>query len=287
MDDPMDIDSDFYGDEETIASLNARVSSFNPPKGPRAHGLPTHLIRPSPTASADHLHNRYAGHAGAWQLSETVDAFLARLPPSTTPVTLDIDWIWITNPFIPPSPPLSFDPVALFEEGGMARLHLLTSFITQANASRKPATVIGREIGRERALAVQQILDLAQHLDIKEGKWMLFPEPCYVDEVWGVVARYTASGELGISAKVAPLEESGSEKERLICVYTRDFRDKEDIARVLRRLREVGLVKEKKGRIYYKCDAFTYLGIGGGNTWGIKASMYSSTELFEYMKKQA
>lgn len=288
MDDPMDIDSDFYGakppptqpasdqtnilpgNEETITSLNARVSSFNPPKGPRAHGLPSHLIRPCTTPSTNPLHNPYADLSCAWQLSETVDSFLNRLPPSTTPVTASCPWIYIANPFIPPpapSPaqsqplpracepeaPMSSDSLDRFIEGGMARLHLLSDFITHARASGKPPTVIGREINRERAVAVQQILDLAHHLDVRAGKWMLFPEPGYVDDIWGVVARYTANNELGTAAKVAPKGEANAERTRLICVYTRDFRDEGDVARVLGRMKELGLVREKGRMIYYKC----------------------------------
>jgi hypothetical protein len=135
----------------------------------------------------------------------------------------------------------------------MARLHLLSEFITHAQASGRPPTVIGREINRERALAVQQILDLAHHLVVRAGKWMLFPEPGYVDEVWAVVARYTANNELGMAAKVAPKDEAGAGRARLVCVYTQDFRDKGDVTRVLGRMKGLGLVREKGRMIYYKC----------------------------------
>ena len=30
--------------------------------------------------------------------------------------------------------------------------------------------------------------------------------------------------------------------------------------------------------IYYKCDAFTHLGIAGGNQWGLRASLYGSLD---------
>lgn len=51
----------------------------------------------SPTA---HLHNPYAGVPYAWQLTESVGDFLARLPPSTTAQTEDRPWIFICNPYI-------------------------------------------------------------------------------------------------------------------------------------------------------------------------------------------
>lgn len=85
-------------------------------------------------------------------------------------------------------------------------------------------------------------------------QWMLFVEPTSVNEVWASVAQATARNELGIAAKVAPREERGSPRERLVCIYTYDFRDKDDIARVLHRLRQLELVRDRTGGkpIYYK-----------------------------------
>lgn len=83
---------------------------------------------------------------------------------------------------------------------------------------------------------------------------MLFIEPAFVNEVWERVAQATARNELGIAAKVAPREERGSARERLVCIYTYDFRDRDDIARVLHRLRQLELVRDRaSGKyIYYK-----------------------------------
>jgi hypothetical protein len=84
---------------------------------------------------------------------------------------------------------------------------------------------------------------------------MFFPEPNYVDDVWGVVARATAANDLGVAAKVAPKDDDEGRMgaARLICVYTRDFRDKDDVARVLTRLRELELVRTNGRPVYYKC----------------------------------
>lgn len=90
---------------------------------------------------------------------------------------------------------------------------------------------------------------------------MLFPGPAHVNEIWGTVARATVKNELGIAAKVAPREEVGSPKARLICIYTYDFADKDDVARVLAWLKQLGLVRTGPGsrQIYYKagglCDS--------------------------------
>lgn len=78
---------------------------------------------------------------------------------------------------------------------------------------------------------------------------MLFCQPHEVDEVWGVVAKATANHELGVAAKVAPND--SDREERLVCVYTADFQNKEDVIRVLRKLREL-CVDAIRRRIYYK-----------------------------------
>lgn len=81
---------------------------------------------------------------------------------------------------------------------------------------------------------------------------MIFCEPSKVNSVWETVARATANGELGIAAKVAPRPEAAPQaRTRLICVYTKDFRDRRDVWRVLERLRELRLVEAGKP-LYYK-----------------------------------
>jgi hypothetical protein len=119
----------------------------------------------------------------------------------------------------------------------------------------KTKSIAAREINKERASAVSQILDLAHQLHVRCGKWMLFPSAEFVDAVWAVVARATAANELGVAAKVAPRvgNEPPQGSARLICIYTRDFKDKDDIARVLGRMKELELVRPNGRAIYYKC----------------------------------
>jgi hypothetical protein len=76
------------------------------------------------------------------------------------------------------------------------------------------------------------------------GKWMVFVPTEQVDDWWGVLRIGTERGFLGPSAKVAtalanPLARSADE--RLICVYTRDWRDEADVGRVLAMLRRAGV----------------------------------------------
>lgn len=88
---------------------------------------------------------------------------------------------------------------------------------------------------------------------------MLFVEPGLVNEVWERVAQATVRNELGIAAKVAPREERGSPRERLVCIYTYDFRDRDDVARVLHRLRQLELVRDRAAGkpIYYKAGVYS------------------------------
>jgi hypothetical protein len=83
---------------------------------------------------------------------------------------------------------------------------------------------------------------------------MLFIPSVNVDRIWKIIAGATISGDLGISAKVAPHdqdEDPEDRRTRLICIYTKDFSDIEDVVRVLGKLKRLGMV-ETRGKIYYK-----------------------------------
>lgn len=83
---------------------------------------------------------------------------------------------------------------------------------------------------------------------------MIFCKPEEVNDVWSSIAKETANANLGTAAKVAP--DNGSDRsDRLICVYTKDFNDEEDVSRVLHKLKELGVI-EKSKPIYYKCGEF-------------------------------
>lgn len=82
---------------------------------------------------------------------------------------------------------------------------------------------------------------------------MLFPPLDRVNHIWSVVAHAVTTGQLGLGAKVSPKLghlETGS---RLICIYTYDFSNREDVIRVLRTLRDLGIVRRNETPIYYKC----------------------------------
>ncbi|KAL6804467.1 DUF1917 domain-containing protein [Trichoderma sp. SZMC 28012] len=298
----MDIsdDSDFYGDDEVASHLLQRVADFDVDEW--AQQQREHPGRPQRhtnfTDEASHLHNPYAGIEYAWQLTETIDDFLTRLPPATTDQTPETPWIFICNPYIPrvhkhesqsqfskgnedEAPEEEGSKTAIVAQGGLERLHLVTKFIEGMQRSGKAKPIVEREIRKEQRQATDDILKLAHLAKVRTGKWLLFCPASEVNEMWEIVAKATANNELGIAAKVAPrspLEDP--RKDRILCIYTSDFSDKADVGRVLQKMRELKLVEARGRPIYYKPDAFTYIGISHGNAWGLRASIYSSGDVF-------
>ena len=111
---------------------------------------------------------------------------------------------------------------------------------------------------------------------------MLFPLEDEVARTWRMVCEAVVDGRLGHAAKIATEASArdGSSR-RLICIYTEDFSDMGDVKRVLSEVVEMGLCPRQGNGIYYKCDAFTYLGIESNNGYGLKASLYSSRDLLK------
>lgn len=74
---------------------------------------------------------------------------------------------------------------------------------------------------------------------VRSGKWMLFPSVEQTDETWRNVLVLLAAGGLGLTVKrsVAPDPALGRSV-NVICIYTHDFEDVGDVARVLSALRE-------------------------------------------------
>jgi len=105
---------------------------------------------------------------------------------------------------------------------------------------------------------------------------MLFPKSADVTRIWKQVVQGIIDNRLGPTAKVA--SHDGND-EQLICVYTKDFRDVDDVLRVLREIEALGILDANAGRtIYYKHDAFTYLDLKSetARQFGLNASIYNS-----------
>ncbi|KAL1872560.1 hypothetical protein Plec18167_006678 [Paecilomyces lecythidis] len=224
------------------------------------------------------------------QLSESVEEFLSRLPPSTTKAAAPVGaWIYIYNA----RENLHSGSVSTLVARGTELLrnyqnekatleveHHKTAPKTKSSSTAKPRSnaALGRKLVPLRRNLETALFALARETGVVSGKWMLFPTADHVDKVWAAVAEATANDELGVAAKVATDDESGGG--RLVAIYTHDYDDKKDVKRVLEKLVELRLVDKGAGArpIYYKCDAYTYLDIKSTNPYGLKASLYSSKD---------
>lgn len=204
--DIMDIsdDSDFYGnlnlsqpphinlpdigDEETVMNLQQRVQDFDVDAWMFQQQENPGRAVPRSTLIGDtsHLHNPYAGVPYAWQLTETVDEFLVRLPPKTTELSEETPWIFICNPYIPrvekamaqnqlskgnedEAPEEEGSRTALVIEGGHERLQIASRFI-QGIPRNVPISVQEREANKEKKSAAEDILQLAHAAKVRAGK---------------------------------------------------------------------------------------------------------------------
>jgi hypothetical protein len=195
------------------------------------------------------LYNRYEGDLDAWQLGETIPAFLKRLPPETTSVA-HAPWIWIADPHIPPREKRS--NVAVFKEVGLQILAELTAkrVALEEASPDAPRGSITRKVTPARKEAVKRILQAAKDRGVCHGKWLLFPYANDVNKIWRKVAEAVNAGEFGDAAKVAT-DGGNDDPVRVICIYTQDFSDKKDVRRVLEAINDRGLLS--KGRaISYK-----------------------------------
>ena len=241
---------------------------------------------------APKLYNMYEGDSAGRQLSETVASFLLRLPPLTTHVDKHGYWIYIANPRSK-SRPTDEDRTGFVERGRkiLGKFEATRSGI-EASMAGKAKSTIGRKLTPLRKQLEADLYAAAKEKGCTSGKWMLFPMADDVNRFWSLVATATAAGELGHAAKVATDDGSGDVTARLICIYTENFSDTEDVKRVVERLVGMELVNRKgpmgeERGIYYKADAFTYLGIESRNDWGLKASLFSSKDVLAGKKVKA
>ncbi|GKZ85650.1 hypothetical protein AnigIFM56816_011621 [Aspergillus niger] len=218
--------------------------------------------------------------------NEPISSFLARLRPSSTLSTSPTgSWIYTTSySYEQPQADLK----KLVADGTKAlKAHEEAIAQVRAEHAKKPKkkqtpAALTRELTQHRKDLENTLFNLARQTNVVSGKWLLFVLPEKVDEVWGIVAEATAKGELGFGAKVATAavaaDDDNAKKARLIAIYTKDYEDRADVERVLRKMAALKLVDLDGRPVYYKCDAYTHLDIRGGNEWGLRASMYSSRD---------
>jgi hypothetical protein len=170
------------------------------------------------------------------------------------------------------------DIEAFIEGGGLLLQAQKEQRIKFENATPSAApAIITRKMGPYREQLEDDILTLAVKTGTTCGKWMLFPPDDMYPRTWRLIAEATAEGKLGPTSKAATPNEF--EPLNLICIYTYDFTDTEDVRRVLEELIDLGACDRDGKPIYYKCDAYTYLDLKSDNEYRIRASLYSSKEI--------
>ena len=90
----------------------------------------------------------------------------------------------------------------------------------------------------------------------KSGKWLLFIPREQIDQTWAVIKKYTEDGRLSGEAKVSTAKKNPNairENVHVICIYTYDWEDKEDVMRIGVELRKLDFTKP----ISYKTDGDT------------------------------
>jgi hypothetical protein len=105
---------------------------------------------------------------------------------------------------------------------------------------------------------------------IYTGKWMLFISDLNEhDRQWPILKQAINDGRLGISMKAST--SISTKEDGLTCIYTRDFRDIDDVKRILISLRNIGFHQH----VAYKADEQTHAKISGSLYW----SPPNSTEI--------
>jgi hypothetical protein len=118
-----------------------------------------------------------------------------------------------------------------------------------------------------------------EHVTERSGKWMIFSQLDEHDQAWETIRDATESDELGFSAKAATAFKNPrriSNSELLICVYTYDYSDLDDVRRVFNRLRTLGFAQQ----LPYKSNADTRAGnYGNGVSLFLSRSGSSDFEI--------
>lgn len=119
--------------------------------------------------------------------------------------------------------------------------------IERQNIDKEPASITRRLAPYRNQLEID-LLALAVRNRVTSGKWMFFPAAEDLPRFWRLIATATAEGKLGPTSKVGTYDPA--EKCTVICVYTYDFSDTEDVIRVLHELSDLGLLVRNGFQVY-------------------------------------
>lgn len=91
---------------------------------------------------------------------------------------------------------------------------------------------------------------------LRSGKWLVFLSNATIDRYWPLIGDAVVAGKMGDSAKVSTAGSAAPRNGRhVICVYTYDYEDKDDVMRIRQALRECGILRP----VSYKRDLDTAL----------------------------
>lgn len=113
------------------------------------------------------------------------------------------------------------------------------------------------------------INDIAEKYNILSGKWLIYKKTTQIDNLWKDISINCIKGFLGPSVKVSPKDNYN--KQHVICVFTKNYLDKENVYKIRDNLKNIGVIN----KISYKPDIFTYFEIYRNNKWNIKSSIYT------------
>lgn len=88
------------------------------------------------------------------------------------------------------------------------------------------------------------------------GKWLIFVDATAVNTVWKKIKKATETGLLGSASKVSTAkagDQNNSASQRVICVFTYNYKDEEDVLRIRQQLVDLGITQ----KIPYKSDLQT------------------------------
>ena len=95
------------------------------------------------------------------------------------------------------------------------------------------------------------------------GKWLFFEKVDRIDSIWEIIKNATEHGYLGPYSKVSTQKRSSENFDKntfVICVYTEDFNNKEDINRVEKKLRDLGIKNELSYKLNKDAGKYEFQG---------------------------
>lgn len=127
--------------------------------------------------------------------------------------------------------------------------------------SKQGMILVDGETGKPLEMSEKLIDEIAKKMGLLSGKWLIFIQREYVDELWDKIVKLANEDKIW-SAKISTLVHPwASRGKHVFCVYTKNYLDKEDVMRVREILKEIGV----ESKLSYKPDIYTLLGIYSDN----------------------